>query len=413
MLKTGYLCVTILLLGKKCVINTQHTYKNMEKEIKEPIKIRRKALANGNVSLYLDIYLNGKRHYEFLRLYLIPERNRADREKNRQTIQLANSIKAMRLVEVRNKEYGFKSDYAEETLFYDYYVAMTEKRLGLESKGNWGNWRSCLKHLEKYAPNLKKLTFGDITPKWVQGFKDYLDKEACAWSCDCRKRVKDHPLSDNSKLSYFNKLKACLNQAYEERIIAHNPMRGIESFKAEEGKRMYLTIEEIKNLVQTECEYPDIKRAFLFSCLTGLRRSDILKLTWAEVQKQGGFTRIIFKQKKTKGQEYLDISPQAAGLLGECGNLDEHPFAGMRSPNRTNEVIKRWVLRAGIRKDITFHCGRHSFAVMMLDLGTDIYTVSKLLGHRELSTTQIYAKVLDKNKQAAVARIPDIFNDEK
>lgn len=56
-----------------------------------------------------------------------------------------------------------------------------------------------------------------------------------------------------------------------------------------------------------------------------------------------------------------------------------------------------------------FHCGRHTFAVMMLDLGTDIYTVSKLLGHRELSTTQIYAKVLDKNKQAAVAKIPDIF----
>lgn len=62
-----------------------------------------------------------------------------------------------------------------------------------------------------------------------------------------------------------------------------------------------------------------------------------------------------------------------------------------------------------LAQPISFHCGRHTFAVMMLDLGTDIYTVSKLLGHRELSTTQIYAKVLDKNKQAAVAKIPDIF----
>ena len=58
-----------------------------------------------------------------------------------------------------------------------------------------------------------------------------------------------------------------------------------------------------------------------------------------------------------------------------------------------------------------FHQSRHTFAVLMLDIGTDIYTVSKLLGHRELSTTQIYAKVLDKNKQAAVARIPDIFGE--
>lgn len=94
----------------------------MDKTVKEPIKIRQKKLANGNISLYLDIYLNGKRHYEFLRLYLIPERNRADKEKNRQTMQLANSIKAMRQVEVQNHEYGFKSDYAEQTLFYDYYV---------------------------------------------------------------------------------------------------------------------------------------------------------------------------------------------------------------------------------------------------------------------------------------------------
>lgn len=94
--------------------------------------------------------------------------------------------------------------------------------------------------------------------------------------------------------------------------------------------------------------------------------------------------------------------------MGERGEDDEHPFGDIHSTGCTNEVIKRWVLRAGIKKDITFHCGRHTFAVMMLDLGTDIYTVSKLLGHRELSTTQIYAKVLDKNKQAAVSHIPDV-----
>jgi len=253
------------------------------------------------------------------------------------------------------------------------------------------------------------MTFADIDKKWVEGFRKYLEKEATAWGCDYRERIKDHPLSRNSKLSYFNKLKACLNKAYEDRIIAHNPIRGVDSFKSEEGTRMYLTLEELQTLVQTPCEYPKIKNAFIFSCLTGLRRSDILKLTWGEVQQQGDFTRLFFKQKKTGGREYLDISQQAADLLGERGKSDENPFTDIHSPSVTNEVIKRWVLRAGIHKDITFHCGRHTFAVMMLDLGTDIYTVSKLLGHRELSTTQIYAKVLDKNKQAAVAKIPDIF----
>lgn len=373
------------------------------------ITLRQRTLPSGRTTLYLDIICNGQRKVESLKLFLIPETSRADKQKNKETLKLAEAIRAKRVVEVQNKEFGFKSDYAEETNFYDYYVAITEKRLGSDSRGNWGNWRSCLKHLEKYDPNLKKRTFADIDQEWVQGFRDYLDKEACAWSCDYRQRIKDHPLSKNSKLSYFNKLRACMNQAVEECIIRKNPALGVERFKEEEGTRMYLTIDEVKTLAQTECEYPNIKRAFLFSCLTGLRRSDVLRLTWGDIHKQDDYTRIIFTQKKTGGLEYLDISAQAAELLGERGKPNENVFTDIHSPSCTNEAIKRWVLRAGIQKEITFHCLRHTFAVMMLDLGTDIYTVSKLLGHRELSTTQRYAKVLDKNKQAAVSKIPDLF----
>ena len=172
---------------------------------------------------------------------------------------------------------------------------------------------------------------------------------------------------------------------------------------------MYLTIDEVKKLAETECDYPKIKNAFLFSCLTGLRRSDIIKLTWGEVYQQGEYTRIIFKQKKTGGQEYLDISEQAAALMGERKSPEVNVFPDVLSPSCTNHALQVWVARAGINKDITFHCGRHTFATMMLDLGTDIYTTSKLLGHKNIGTTQIYAKVLDKNKQAAVARIPNIL----
>lgn len=373
------------------------------------ITLRQRTLPSGRTTLYLDIICNGKRKVESLKLFLVPETSRADKQKNKETLKLAEAIRAKRVVEVQNKEFGFKSDYADETNFYDYYVAITEKRLGTESRGNWGNWRSCLKHLEKYDPNLKKRTFADITQEWVQGFREYLDKEACAWGCDYRQRIKDHSLSKNSKLSYFNKLRACLNQAVEENVIPKNPAGGVENFKEAEGTRMYLTIEEVRTLAQTECEYPNIKRAFLFSCLTGLRRSDVLRLKWGDIHKQDDYTRIIFTQKKTGGLEYLDITQQAAELLGERGKPNETVFADIHSPSCTNETIKRWVLRAGINKEITFHCARHTFAVMMLDLGTDIYTVSKLLGHRELSTTQRYAKVLDKNKQKAVSKIPDIL----
>lgn len=379
---------------------------NKDMTSSEPIRLRKRLLKDGRYSLYLDLYHDGRRDYEYLRLYLIPERSRIDKETNKKTMQLAEAIKAKRIVDYQNGKFGFHQP-ERSIRFFDYYRAMCEKRKGTpESRGNWGNWFSCLKHLEIYEKN-KDITFEDVTPEWVQGFKDYLENEAKAWSVDYRKRIDYHPLARNSKLSYFNKLRACLNKAHEDGVIEKNPIRGVDNFKAEESKRMYLTIAEVKAITKTECPYPEVKRAFLFSCLTGLRRSDIVKLTWGEVHKQGKFTRIIFKQKKTNGQEYMDITPQAAELLGEIKQPTDRVF-DIPSASPTNNAIKEWVLKSGIRKDITFHCARHTFAVMMLDLGTDIYTVSKLLGHRELSTTQIYAKVLDKTKQKAVMKIPDL-----
>lgn len=373
----------------------------------EPIKLRKRLLKDGRQTLYLDLYHNGKREYEYLKLYLIPEKSRADKETNKKTMQLAEAIKAKRIVDYQNGKFGFHQP-EHNIRFFDYYSAMCEKRKGApESRGNWGNWYSCYKHLKIYEKN-EDITFDDITPEWVQGFKDYLENDAKAWSPRYERELEYHKLSRNSKLSYFNKLRACIHQALADGVISDNPLRGVDNFKAEESKRMYLTIDEIKAITAADCPAPGVKRAFLFSCLTGLRRSDIMKMTWSEVHKQGEYTRIIFKQKKTSGQEYIDITPQAAELLGERRNPTDLVFNDFLTASATNHAIKVWMLRAGITKEITFHCARHTFAVMMLDIGTDIYTVSKLLGHRELSTTQIYAKVLDKTKQAAVMNIPDI-----
>lgn len=373
----------------------------------EPIRLRTRLLKDGRSSIYLDLYHNGKREYEYLKLYLIPEKSRADKETNKKTMQLAEAIKAKRIVDYQNGKFGFHQP-EHNIRFFDYYSAMCEKRKGApESRGNWGNWYSCYKHLQIYEKN-KDITFEDVTPEWVQGFKDYLENDAKAWSPRYERELEYHKLSRNSKLSYFNKLRACIHQALADGVIEQNPLRGVENFKAEESKRMYLTIDEVKAITKAKCSSPGVKRAFLFSCLTGLRRSDIQKMTWGEVHQQGEFVRIIFKQKKTSGQEYIDITPQAAELMGERRKPTDKVFYDFLSASPTNHAIREWMLRAGITKEITFHCARHTFAVMMLDLGTDIYTVSKLLGHRELSTTQIYAKVLDKNKQAAVMNIPDI-----
>jgi integrase len=216
----------------------------------------------------------------------------------------------------------------------------------------------------------------------------------------------DAMLSQNTKVSYWRKLKACLNQAVRDHIIPSNPCDGIEGFKEDESERVYLTKEEVGLMWNTECQYPVLKRAFLFSCLTGLRKSDIERLHWGEVHKQGEFTRIIFRQKKTGGVEYIDLNEQAVSLMGERGEDNERVFAGFHYSAYLNVELNRWALRAGITKHISYHTSRHTFALMMLDLGVDIYTVSRLLGHKEINTTMVYAHILDSKKQEAMSRIP-------
>lgn len=378
---------------------------------KEPIRLRQRKMASGNTSLYLDIYIDGKRTYEYLNLYLIPEETRADKSKNRDTLRLAESIRAKRVVELQNGLYGFSNYYKLDTEFLPYYERLCEQRYGEMSLGNWGNWLGALRHIKAYCKNTPHITFAEITPDWIRGFKEYLDKTARVR--DKRKKTQTKsdtaPLSESTKTSYFNKLRACINQAFEEKIIPHNPLRGIEGFKRVDVERVYLTLDEVRAMASTECKYPVLRRAFLFSCLTGLRKSDIEKMTWREVREEGGHTRIIFRQQKTQGQEYLDITKQAVPYLGDRGADDDKVFSGFYYSSYMLMELKRWAVRAGITKDITFHTGRHTFAVLMLDLGADIYTVQKLLGHREIHTTQIYANILDKKKQEAVDMIPDIM----
>lgn len=111
----------------------------MATKSKEPVRLRRRLQeGTGRTSLYLDIYIDGRRSYEYLHLYLIPEKSRSDKEENRKTLALAEAIRAKRVVEVQNGEFGFRNQFREETNFYDYYTHLCEERLGEESRGIGG-----------------------------------------------------------------------------------------------------------------------------------------------------------------------------------------------------------------------------------------------------------------------------------
>lgn len=376
---------------------------------KETVIVRERVLSDGTSSLYLDIRHNGKRSREFLKLYLLQGNTRAVKEQNRQTRAQAEAIRSQRQIELQKGSYEVLQQFKGNTYFFPYYKKLCQERFRDDSQGNWGNWRSCLRYLEAYCD--ESTTFDEITSEWIKGFKDFLDNvEKDTYKRRDRGNVSVfNGLSLNSKHSYFNKLKACINAAYEEHIIAVNPLRGVKGFKQDEVEREHLSWDEVCKLDATPCKYPVLKNAFLFSCFTGLRKSDIEKLTWDEVRNFDGFTRIIWKQKKTGGQEYLDIPKQATKYLGEIPeDSEELVFRPMLTGSLLSLELRRWVLAAGINKDITYHCSRHTFAVLMLNFGADIYTVSKMLGHKELQTTQIYAKVLDKKKQEAIQLFPEL-----
>ena len=353
---------------------------------KQSVKLRQRKMPSGNISLYLDIYYKGVRSYEYLHLYLSPDRK--DKENNRQTMMLAEAICAKRLVEVRNGQYGFKSPVSVSLRDYVQRIIYTKN-------GSTKRRYDALNNiLQGYAR--PSMMLADITPAWFSSFLAHLGKQGFA---------------PNTLAVYVATMRYIVNQAYREGLLPANPIANIKGIGYEETNRTYLTADEVRKLADTPCDNEVTKRAFLFGCLTGMRNCDIRAITWADVHEQDGYTRIIFRQAKTHGQEYLDISAQASSLMGGRGRDNDAVFPLM-SWHAVRLHLKAWVKRAEIAKHVTFHASRHTFAVMMLDV-TDIYTVSKLLGHRELSTTQVYAKVLDKAKREAVDRMPDLLNTEK
>lgn len=360
--------------------------------------------------LYLEIYYgyarnddggikaNRKRQKLDYWLHVNP-RTPEQRTHNKETIRKAEIARAELEKDVLNKKYGYVSDLKGRINFIEYFRDIILDR---EGKGNKGNWESSYKHLVGFAG--EAVAMDAIDEEFCEGFKRYLTKEARTKS--------DTHLSSGSIASYYTKLRAALNQAVDEGYLMKSPARNISTPKIIEHEREYLTEVEVRKLFVTECRYDVLKRAFLFSCLTGLRWSDIQNLEWSQVQQEGDKWKIIFHQQKTKGLQYHYIGGDAVKLLGNLEDKSGRVFIGLKYSAYMNVALAQWVLKAGITKHITFHCARHTYATMLLTKSVDLYTVSKLLGHNEVKTTQIYAKIIDQKKIDAVDTLNILSHDE-
>ncbi|AWH86264.1 integrase [Flavobacterium album] len=371
------------------------------------VTLRKKAMSNGKLSLYLDFYppyfnvhtgMYSRR--EFLRIHLIAKpKNQIDKITNIENLHTAELMCTKRQNEV-NKEFIYtpfeieqlRKTKAMESSFLKYFKKQADYREG----PNKLIWDSSIAHFEIFSES-REFRFKDINTDLAEDFKEYLLKAKSL-------RETGKRLSKNTALSYLNKFKATLRKAYKEQILASDVNAAVNSIPEEESMRNYLTLEEAQALSRTPCDKEIIKRVSLFSILTGLRYSDIQNLKWDNVTGYGEDCHIRFRQEKTEQPETMPISLQAYLLLGEAGEKGQPVFEGLQKWD-VYRHLPLWVAQAGITKHITFHCFRHTYATLQLSLGTDIFTVSKMLGHKSIKTTQVYTKIVDEKKKEAAKRI--------
>ena len=377
--------------------------KTSAKNTKEPVRLREKELANGVRSLYLDIYVNGKRSYEFLKLYLIPETNPQAKVQNENTMRAANTIKLNRILEITNNKAGLKNtSIRAKILLKDW---METFRQAQEQKGvkDQKLIHNTVHALTAYNINV---AMRDVNRDYIIGLTNFLRND---YRSPRGKKLKDY-----SVINYLGCLRNALNMAVREDVIADNPIMKLsaqDKVKAPESQREDLTVEEDQQLEATDSPYPHIKQAFLFACYTGLRCSDVRSITWGKIVKDGEKYRLHTVMFKTKRPFYIPLSKKAMQWMPERGDKtdDELIFENIPVQVNTKLYLQPWLDKAGITKPITFHCSRHTFGTMMLTLGADIYTTSKLMGHTKVEVTQIYAKIINKKKDDAVSLIDQAF----
>lgn len=260
--------------------------------------------------------------------------------------------------------------------------------------------------LKDYAGEM--VTLDQIDGDFCRGYITYLLTEY---------HPKGKDISNYTLHNYYRALNGALNSAVRKKKMKANPFNELEKsekIRKPESMRSYMTIEEVQALIDTPMpheEYEIVKCAYLFSCFCGLRISDIIKLKWKDVFVDRGQYRLAVSMKKTKEPIYLPLSPEALKWMPERGGKSsEDNVFDLPSANTIRMQLKPWAKAAGISKRFSYHTSRHTFATMMLTLGADLYTVSKLLGHADVKMTQVYAKIINKKKDEAVNLVNGLFH---
>lgn len=347
------------------------------------VTLRKKKNKSGTTSLYLDIYHNGKRDYEFLEMRLAKPVTPVDREANRETLELAKKIALKRSQELTANDYDITTDDGKNTIVVTWMQSYIDKY----KKKDKRNLQGALNRFKDFMTEEKidGLTFGKINETIISHYQDYL---------------KIHNKGEGAA-SYFNRFKKMMKQAKRDKLILINPAESVKTKSGKAKKRDVLTLEEIQLLANTPTDAVEVKRAALFSCVTGYAWIDVKMLKWEHVNLQAGY--MVKGREKNDGesdQVHTNLNDTAKKLLGEAGKPEGYVF-DLPTANGCNKSVGLWVKRAGIQKKITWHNFRHSFGTLLVYFGTDLVTTSELLGHASLKYAKRYVRAAKEMKERA------------
>ena len=365
-------------------------------------------LKNGSVSLFRYTVVDGKRYRTNLKAIIRPELDMTIRQANKEIVRTEKEAldKLNRNLANEERAYNPSLDEHEQKNYKDLLLLDFAKDVISERKkqSTISKYSTLLRHIEIFDAKVKLV---DVNKIWVLGFIDYLRNKAV-----CCNQLKPKPLSANTQSGLVTMLAIIMNSARKREFIEFNPFELIESKDRIKGKahtRNYLDAKELQKLIDTPVKpkHQIIKDAFLFATMCGLRLSDIRNITpkLRKVDEVGEYLDV--KMVKTGKQIRVYLTKQALKYLPDVAE-NEHYFV-LPTATTIEKFLDRWVKSAGIDKKITFHCSRHTIATLMLSKEKSIASVSKVLGHENIRTTQIYADLVSEEQMDAVSVMDDLF----
>lgn len=374
--------------------------------LKKPIK------DGSEYSLYLEYKIGYKedngsciRRKETLSLYIMANpRTTAQRQKNKETIDLARKIRFEREQEFLENKEGYRLKKSRSVNFLDFFQSYIDKYPKKDIKVIKMGFNDFKKFLAEQYPHLTtRIEPRYINKKMMTEFAQY---------------IQDHHRGSGVS-SAFRRFKKVILAGVEQGLFSENPCKGIVLDDKEDMLvKDILSAEELQQLFSTPYtwKYPDIRRAFAMTCFSGIRFCDVEALTFGDVDYAN---RIIsFRQKKTEAHSRKSgvVMPLNDTLMTIVGEMPEDATPETRifklPPNNggdnCNHFLKQWTKAAGITKHITWHCGRHSFGTQLLSNGANIKVVADLLGHSSLKYVEVYVRAVDKLKKEALDSLPKI-----